>query len=86
MNRDAKLAAVQGIARLYNTAEFKAFRAYLGYLTGDAVEFAIKTDEHPEVAKGRARALMELAEFVNTAPQQEQRLETRNGTQKQSKP
>lgn len=82
MNREIKLAAVQGIARLHNMAEFKALRVYLGHLTNDAVEQAIKTNEHPEVARGRAQALMELAEFIQNAPLEEQRLEKRHGAQK----
>ena len=81
VNKETQVAAVEAIARLYNTAEFKAVRAYIGVLTGDAVEKAIKTAENPEIMRGRAQALMELAEFINNAPQVERRLENnRNGT------
>lgn len=67
---------------LYNAREMQTIRRWLRNAAADEMTRAIKTDEDVDVNRGRARALMELAEIFETAPQQRERLEKRNGSSK----
>lgn len=76
-------ALLEAVDRLYNTPEFRYLRLWLQEQSSRTVEEAIKTNEHPELHRGRARAMMDLVRIIETAPDELKRLENRaNGTQK----
>lgn len=64
---------------LYPTPEMRILREFLKTAARDAAEFAVKSNEHVDVNRGRAQALLELSELIETAPEQRKRLEMRSG-------
>jgi hypothetical protein len=64
---------------LWPTPEMRHFRDSLKTAAREAAEFAVKSNENVDVNRGRAQALLELSDLLETAPEQRKRLETRNG-------
>lgn len=64
---------------LYPTPEMRLIRGFLKDAARDSTEFAVKSNEHVDVNRGRAQALLELSQLFETAPEQRKRLENRNG-------
>jgi hypothetical protein len=76
MNQDKALLVA--LDRFYNVQEIRYFRDWLRKQRDSEMARAIKTDGNPDVARGRAQALMELVEIIDGAPDALKRLEQRN--------
>lgn len=74
---------LEGLSRLMNSSEFRAFRAYLNDMRNVETHKALfATENSAAVMRGRAQKLTELVNLIETAPQELERLEKRNGPKK----
>lgn len=75
---------IAALDRLHNAREMQTLRAWLAEAKQTEMARAVKTEGSADVLRGRAQMLMEIEELFRTATDQMQRLEKRNGAQKQN--
>ncbi len=64
---------------LHNAPEMRTIRAWLGDQRKETTERAIRALEDVDAQRGYARALMDLHDLFENAPNERKRLENRNG-------